>query len=294
MHRFLFFTGLILAFGLSSCNPGGKTGSSVKVISVSILPQQTIVSKIAGDKVIINVLVPEEANHETYEPTASQMVETGRSLAYFKLGELDFERSWLSKLGEGNPDMKIINTSEGIEMIEADAHEHGDHMHGGGVDPHIWLSVSAVRIQADNILKGLNEIDPENSAFYKSNHSRLLVSLDSLDAVLRTIFDSIPSRSFMIYHPSLGYFARDYDLEQIAIEQEGKEPSPTYMKHLIDLAEQKKIATIFISSQFNKQSAMVIAGQINAKVEEFNPLAPDWEANMLSIATKLAESTKNQ
>ena len=294
MYRYLYFTGLIFTLGLFACNSGGPANSGNNVISVSILPQEYIVSQIAGDKFSINVLVPEEANHETYEPTAGQMVKTGNSKAYFKLGYLDFERSWLSKLSESNPGMKVIDTSEGIEMIEEDSHEHGDHMHGGGIDPHIWLSVSAVKIQADNILKGLTGIDPENSVYYRNNHSRFMVSLDSLDAAIRVIFDSIPARGFMIYHPSLGYFARDYNLEQIAIEQEGKEPSPAYMKELIDVAEAKNINTIFISSQFNKQSAVVIAGQTGAKVEEFNPLAPDWHNNMLKIAAQLAASTQTK
>ncbi len=96
----------------------------------------------------------------------------------------------------------------------------------------------------------------------------------------------------MIFHPSLAYFARDYNLEQIPIEEEGKEPSPAYMRQLIDIAREKEITTIFISSQFNNQSAVTIARQLNARVEEFNPSSPDWSNNMRSIAQKLAGTIK--
>ncbi|NTW26636.1 MAG: zinc ABC transporter solute-binding protein, partial [Lentimicrobium sp.] len=169
-----------------------------------------------------------------------------------------------------------------------------DHRHEGGIDPHTWLSVSAARIQAGNILKGLNTIDPENETYYQANYNNFLIELDSLDSKIKNILAASDTRSFMIYHPSLAYFARDYKLEQIAIEQEGKEPSPAYMKELIDIAAEKKIRTIFISSQFNRQSAVTIAEQLNARVEEFNPSSPDWGNNLLLIAKKLAGSAEEQ
>lgn len=286
----LIFLGILTVI-LDSCRNTLPDNDKEKVITVTILPQQYVLSKIAGDKFRINVLIPEDANHETYEPTARQMVETGKSMAYFKVGHLDVEKSWLGRIGESNPGMKIYDTSEGFDLIRGEAHMHGDHVHEGGIDPHTWLSVSGLKAQADNILKELTEIDPENAGFYKSNHTHFAASLDSLDREIRSILDSAGTESFMIYHPSLGYFARDYNLTQIAIEQEGKEPSPAYMKELIDLARQKKINTIFISSQFNKQSAVTIAEQINAKVEEFNPSSPDWSKNMGSIARKIAGTT---
>ncbi len=294
MIRAFTFILILLLTGLWSCQNRGRSESADKTATVTILPQKYILEKIAGDKFRINVLIPEEANHETYEPTARQMIETGNSAVYFKVGHLDVEKSWLGKLAESNRGMKIFDTSEGYDLMSGEAHEHGDHIHEGGIDPHTWLSVSGVRVQAANMLKGLIEVDPENAGFYKSNHSLFTTSLDSLDKEIRMILSTAGTESFMIYHPSLGYFARDYNLHQIAIEQEGKEPSPAYMKELIDLARAKNIRTIFISSQFNKQSAATIAGQINAKVEEFNPSSPDWSNNLKSIAKKIALSAKEQ
>lgn len=294
MIRAFIFILILLLTGLWSCQNNRPSESADKTATVTILPQKFILGKIAGDKFRINVLIPEEANHETYEPSARQMIETGNSRAYFKVGHLDVEKSWLGKLAESNPGMKIFDTSEGYDLMSGEAHEHGDHTHEGGIDPHTWLSVSGVRVQAANMLKGLSETDPLNSEYYKSNYALFIASLDSLDKEIRMILSSAGTESFMIYHPSLGYFARDYNLHQIAIEQEGKEPSPAYMKELIDLARLNNIRTIFISSQFNKQSAETIAGQLNAKVEEFNPSSPDWSNNLKSIAKKIASSANEQ
>lgn len=292
MNKPLLLLTLFAFVILSSCNTAKSPENEAKIITVSILPQKTILEHIAGDKFQVNVLIPEEGNHETYEPTARQMAETGKSIAYFKLGHLDFELNWLDKLVQNYPDMKVVNTAKRLDLIVGEEIVHGDHVHAGGVDPHIWLSVSTVRVQAENMTKGLIELDPENTSFFEANLTRFAASLDSLDQQIREILATSETRSFMIYHPSLGYFARDYDLEQIAIEQEGKEPSPAYMKQLIDIAAEKNIGTIFVSSQFNKQSALTIAGQINAKVEEFNPISPDWHNNMLSIARQIAGSSR--
>jgi zinc transport system substrate-binding protein len=277
---------------ITSCQPKKKVSEDNKIITVSTLPQKTIISKISGDKFHINVLIPEEGNHETYEPTSKQMAETGKSMAYFKLGYLDFEINWLDNLKQNYPAMKIYDTSEGLDLIRGAEIHHGDHVHPSGVDPHIWLSVSAVRIQAGNILKGLIELDPEHKTYYENNYNGLVSALDSLDRQIRQIIDASGVKEFMIYHPSLGYFARDYNLEQIAIEQEGKEPSPRYMKQLIEIAREKQIRAIFVSSQFSKQSALALADQLNARVEEFNPVSADWDKNMLDIAEKIASSKR--
>lgn len=282
----LLFIVLIAAF--SSCTTNTGTSSDNKIVTVSILPQKTILAAIAGDKFTINVLIPEEGNHETYEPTAQQMAETGKSIAYFKLGYLDFEVNWLNKLTGNYPEMRLFDTSEGLELIRGEEVVHGDHVHHGGIDPHIWLSVKAVKVQAANILTGLKALDAPNSDYYEMNYAQFSMELDSLDQQINNIFETAETRDFMIFHPSLGYFARDYDLNQIPIELEGKEPSPAYMKQLIDLGREKQIKTIFVSSQFSKQSALAIAGQLDVAVVEFNPVDPNWEENMLYIAEKIA------
>lgn len=292
MKRYSILLFLLPGLIFGSClNQSGETDGRT-TITVSTLPQKTFVSRIAGDNFDINVLIPEDGNHETYEPTAKQMVETGKSVAYFKLGYLDFELNWLGKVAQSYPDIRFFDTSEGLDLIREQEIQHGDHTHPGGIDPHIWLSVSAAKVQAKNIMKGLSELDPDNSSFYEANYEAFLAELDDLDISIRRIIGESGVKSFMIYHPSLGYFARDYGLEQIAIEQEGKEPSPRYMKQLIETAGAEGIKAIIVSNQFNKQSALTLAGQLNARVEEFNPVSPDWEENMLDIAAKIAASNR--
>lgn len=290
--------GLVTLLGWSGCK-NKSTETSVKTITVSILPQKYLIQQIAGDKFKINVLVPQGSGPETYEPTAMQMQNLSKSSLYFTIGLLDFERSWYNRIRELNPELTIVNTSDGIELIQGhcdkdkDIHgdlEHNDHHHEG-IDPHTWLSIKAVKIQSLTIRDQLIRIDPANKNFYTNNQYIFSRHLDSIDALINNkIKTSIPM-AFMIYHPSLSYFSRDYGIEQIPIELEGKEPSPTYMCELIDLAKQKNIKTIFYSQQFDKRSAEIIANQLKISLSGFDPLAENIEENLLKITDQIINCT---
>jgi len=98
----------------------------------------------------------------------------------------------------------------------------------------------------------------------------------------------IPSRSFIIYHPALSYLARDYGLKQYSIEFEGKNPSPSQMKALIDRARKEGINVVFVQQGFDTKNATVIANEIGGKVYVINPLAYEWDKELIRIAHILA------
>lgn len=281
---------LIILAVFTGCNTTIEKDNKVS-ITVSILPQKYIVEQIAGDHFNINVLVPEGNGPETYEPTALQMQEVSKSKMYFMTGLLDFEQGWLTNVGKMHADLKIINTSESIELLTGhvcDDHHH-DHSHMG-VDPHIWLSLKAVKIQALNIFNQLVELDPLNKEIYNSNFHSFYHLLDSVDSIITQRYSDSGPQGFMIYHPSLSYYANDYGIEQISIELDGKEPSPAHMRELIDIATEKKINTIFYSEQFDKRSAETIAKQLSIKLAGFNPLAENIVENLLSITDQIITS----
>jgi zinc transport system substrate-binding protein len=238
------------------------------------------------------VLIPPGANPATYELSPSQMQKIDRAVAYFKVGSgLPFEEIWLDKISKLNPKMKIIDCSKNIEIMSgaADAHAtEGAH----GQDPHIWLSPRNAKIMVSNIAKGMAEVDSGNATTYEKNASVYQTKLDQLDITIRNEFEGITNRNFLIYHPAWGYFARDYDLNQIPIEIEGKEPRAADLTALVKLAKEKNLQTVFASPEFNTESARTIAKEIGGKVELIDPLAKDYGSNLTSVAIKLAQSMK--
>ena len=285
MKRFLYL--IILCVILAGCKgtpqkqaDSGKASRTEKpavTVTVTISPYKYFVDQIAKGKVDVNVMVSNGNNPETYEPYAQQMMELSKSALYLKVGSIGFEQTWMKKLQDNAPDMKVIDTSVGIKPAKTP---------GGNIDPHVWMSCSNARIIASNILKALCELEPKNKAFFEKNYLSLLKIIDKRDSTIREGFKNHPEmvRKFVIYHPILTYFARDYQLEQLAIEEEGREPSASQLKSLIERARKEKIKFCLIQAEFANRNTTTFINESHTKPMNINPLQGDWNRAMLEAA----------
>lgn len=277
-NYFLYF--LIVFLLIISCSQSDK--DQKPLITVSILPQKYFVERIAGDRFNVHVLTPPGASPETYEPTPTQMKTLVGSVIYFKNGFLMFEDHLAEKL-EASISAEIVDLSQGIDLIAADIVDHGDHVHMYGIDPHYWLSTPEVKIVAFTILKALVDIDSTNETEYQKNYNEFIDDIEKLDYHINKMLKDSKIRTFFIYHPAFAYFARQYDLKQIALEMDGKEPTASHMKTIIDLARNEDINTVLVQSQFNKTAAEIIANEIDGEVVLVDPLPENWLENMYEI-----------
>lgn len=281
---------------LTACNSKTKSKNG-KMLSVTIEPQRFFLEKIVGDAYHVNVLVPPGTSPETYEPTPATMTDLGKSEMYFKVGNLGYETAWARDLARNNPDVSIVDCSKQIELIYGESencsHHDGDHSghshsHAGAGDPHVWSSPKTAKLMAKNMYRALVFSNPDAVSLYKENFDALSQLIDDTDSTITQLLADIPSRSFIIYHPSLSYFARDYNLKQYSIEHEGKSPSPAQMKLLVDLAKKENIKIVFVQQGFDIKNGEVLAKEIGAKVYEINPLAYEWDKDMIRIAKIIA------
>ena len=272
-------------------------------VTVSILPQKYFVEKIAGEFVSVNVMVAPGASPATYEPRPSQMARLGKSSLYFAIG-VPFEKNWLDRFSQARPELPIIRTDKHATKRMMKAHHHGDE-HGDAheaekhdahkeeaelhPDPHIWLSPDLVATQVIIIRDALSVILPTRASRIRKNADAFLKEIRELDADIRTLIPNTgKERAFFVFHPSWGYFADAYGLEQIAIESEGKEPGPRQLAKLIRLAKEENATAIFIQPQFADRAARVIASRIGAEVVKIDPLAENWALNLRHAAKALA------
>ena len=260
----------------------GKASGTEKLavtvtVTVTISPYKYFVDQIAKGKVDVNVMVSNGNNPETYEPYAQQMMELSKSALYLKVGSIGFEQTWMKKLQDNAPDMKVIDTSVGIKPAKTP---------GGNIDPHVWMSCSNARIIASNILKALCELEPKNKAFFEKNYQSLLSIIDKRDSTIRESFKKDPDlvRKFVIYHPILTYFARDYQLEQLVIEEEGREPSASQLKSLIQRARKEKIKYCLIQAEFANRNTNTFINESHTKPMNINPLQGEWNWAMQEAA----------
>lgn len=253
------------------------------------MPQKYFVEKIAGDKFLINVMVPPGASHESYDPTPGQIAGLSKAIVYFRIGNIEFENVWIAKFSDIYPELSIVDLSAHLQLItNPDAHD----IHGQS-EPHTWMSPGNVRIMAKDIYKTLTGIDKENEGFYKLNCDHFIAEIDSINELIKSRLLNIKSTGFIIYHPALTYYARDYGLNQYPLEIEGKNPSAFVIRQLIEISKKENIKTIVVQKQFDQTKAQIIADETGGKIISIDPLDYEWSNQILEITDKLSTSLNN-
>ena len=291
----MIFLPLLLA-GLAACRTVPDPGIGRLRVAVSVPPQAYFVERIGGGQVDVTVMIPPGYSEVDFPLTPRAATALSEARLYVAVGHpsFEYERQYIRPFLARSPGIRVVDMSHGVRPLEGGGH---DHVHGeahGGGDPHVWVAPETVRIAAANIARGLEEIDPAHSAEYRANLRSFLAEIDRLDRDLRTLFAArIGHRKFMVYHPSWGYFAREYGLEQIAIEAEGKEPSAARLIQLIDRARHEGVKVLFVQAGFPRKSAQVIAAEIGGRLFPADPLERDWAANLRRVAAALHEASSD-
>ena len=292
---------------LSACTPrhapadpsadDSNPAQEMLTITVSIPPQKYFVERIGGDFVRVNVMSPPGADPHSYEPKPEQMRALSNSAAYYTIG-VEFEQTWMERIQSANPQMLIVDSTTGIERLPVPTHlneNNSDHTphpaeETQGLDPHVWTSPRLAKIIAQNIYQSLADLDAAHQPEFQKNLQALNLDIDLLDASIRHTLQGEQNAAFLVFHPSWGYFAQEYGLQQIAVEIGGQEPSPQELAQVIDTAKKQNIHIIFAQPEFSDKTAQTIAHEIQGKVLMISPLAEDWMTNLQAVADAFAEA----
>ncbi|MCJ7601438.1 MAG: zinc ABC transporter substrate-binding protein [Desulfobulbaceae bacterium] len=283
---------LFLAFTLTA-TAQADTKQKIPVF-VSILPQAFFVEKIGGDRVEVDVLVQPGQSPHTYAPTPRQMGRLAEARVYFRIG-VAFENAFIPKLENSMPGVPIVDTRQGIDLEKMTAHDgEDDQDHGEELDPHIWLDPLLVKKQAEIIKNTLAQLDPEGQPRYEKNFTAFISDIDALHARLTKALAPLHGKSFFVFHPAFGYFAKAYGLKQIAVQTGGNAPSARHLASLIESAKKNGVRVLFVQPQFSQKSAETVARAINGVVVALDPLARDYFTNMTGIAEALEKALADE
>ena len=271
---------VVIAAGLLSImafvgNPQNLDDGKIRVM-VTILPQAEFARAVGGNHVNVTVMVPPGQEPHTYAPKPSQMRDLERADVYFALGSgIEFELVWMDKFTALNNGMLVVDGSDGVHMI--------------GEDPHIWLSPRNVEAMVQNLEHGLEEVDPANASDYNHNAIEYLKRLDGLDKNISSALEPLAHRELLVLHPAWAYFAKDYGLNETAIQYQGKDPTTQYFAQVIDFAKENGIKVIFAEPQFSTRTADEMASEIGGVVVLVDDLAEDYIENLQTVADEIAE-----
>ncbi len=267
----------------------GITSAYAKInIVVSIPPQQAYVEEIGKDLVNITLLAPIGTNPNFYEPKRSQMTAVEQAHVYFTIGG-NFEKAWLPKMINQNKNMEIIDSSSGIEKTTMKSKNISDNQ-SPKKDVHVWTTPKNIAIIGKNIYETLVRYDIKNKDQYTKNYEEFLEKVRKTDEEIKTIFKDLKKDTkFMVYHPAWGYFAKEYHLEQLPIEIEGKEVKPKELQKMVEKAKSNNVKAILTQPEFSTKGAQVIANELGIKVVEISPINPYWSENLINLAKVIAE-----
>jgi len=289
LRSFLVFFLMVLSLSISCLN-----------LVVSIPPQKYFVEKIADENSDISVMIGPGVDAHSFSPTPSQLMRLAKADIYFSIG-LEFEETLLNKVININNSIRIVPLDSVCKKREMedpfdshDHHEHSGHSHGR-YDPHVWTSIENVKKMTERITEVLSEHEEEKRNIYRKRKESFFSELDELkETIKNNLSIRKENRFFMIFHPSWGYFAQEFDLVQIPVEIEGKEPTISELRHLMDFAEEKNVRTLFVQPQYGSKAPDIIADHIGAELQEIYALEYDYIDNMRLFSEKLRRSFEEE
>lgn len=250
-------------------------------VFVSILPQAYFVERVGGAYVDVEVLVGPGRSPATYEPTPKQIARLSRSRVYFRIGT-PFEKGFMEKLARTHQDLNVIDIRNGVTLRYFKSEERRQ-----VADPHTWLDPKRVKIMASTVCEGLIRAAPEHRTAFEENLKAFQADLDRVDSKISKTLAPLTGGKFYVFHPAFGYFGDSYGLTQVAVEIEGKEPTPKQLADLIERAKADKVKVVFVQPQFAGRNARTIAEAIGGAVVPMDPLSRDYLNNLEKMAGAL-------
>ena len=282
MKRFLQIATIAL---LSVACTTQKSGDNEKTIFVTIAPLQHLAEELTCGDFSVELLVKQGASPETFEPTSSDIARLSDAELVFSTGLISFEHSLTHNIGA-----RVVDLSEGITTLGGTcSHHHCNHSHG--IDPHIWTSPRELRTMVGNMHRALMSHYPDSTK-YNDAAGRIIARLDSLDSYCQARLGDGTKRAIMIYHPAYTYLAHNYNIEQIAIENEGKEPTAKHLIELVERGRQMGIRTIFHQPQYSASKIGSIADELNAEIVVTDPLSFDIESEIRRVVDLLSKDNE--
>jgi len=273
---FLFFT---ISSVLMGCD-NTMTEHDKPIVAVSIIPQAAFVEEIAGDLIEVITIIPPGYSPGNYEPSARTMEEISHASVYFTIGVP-------TEAGNILPDIENI---EVVHLENLVAAVYPDLTFSEGRDPHIWLSIKRVKVMVQIIADKLADIDPDNADLYQTNAGLFISELDGTNNQIVEIFSDVTMDKFIVFHPAFAYFANEYGLEMVALEEDGKEATASHLQEVIDLAALYQIEYVFNQAEIDSSQVESFADEIDAFVVTLYPLSDDYCANLIQMAEAIREA----
>ncbi|TVP61904.1 MAG: ABC transporter substrate-binding protein, partial [Leptolyngbya sp. LCM1.Bin17] len=286
--------------------PDGAIATDLTVMT-TILPITQFTNAVVGDRAEVIPLMPTNVDPHDFQASPADVQALVNADVLVKNGlEMEFFLDDLIANAE-NPDLVMIDSSEGIavlsnEAVEGHGHDHGhshghshdhdheeagataaDHDHGhshadgghhhhGEYNPHIWLDPKRAIQQVENIRDGMIAVDPEGEEIYTANAAAFIAELEALDAEIAEQLAPFAGQTFVAFHDFAPYFAESYGLDaEFLVDVPTVNPAPEDVKRVMDTVEASNLKTLLTEPTAGEDAFDAIARDLGVEVGMFDP-----------------------
>ena len=270
---------------VSSNNSGSKKKLAVLTSFYPMYVSTINITKNIAEVEVINMTKPQTGCLHDYQLTPEDL-KTLEKADVFVINGAGME-AFIDKALKQQPNLKVIEASQGIELIKDD---------NGEENPHVWVNITNNILQVRNIAEQLSSIDSANAAKYKSNAEEYIKKLETLRAKMHQSLDGIENKNIITFHEAFPYFAKEFNLNIAAvIEREpGTEPSPKELDETINTIQNSQITALFAEPQYPAKAAETIARETGVRVYALDPVVSgdlnlDSYINIMELNLKTLE-----
>jgi zinc transport system substrate-binding protein len=282
-RRRFFLLALVLFLGTILPCFGARMYAPRLKVFVSIPPMLEAVSNIGGPRFEVSLLIPPGYTPENFSPNSRTFNDLSHAKALLTIG-MPYEKALVSRLRQSMPQVRLFDMTDGMTFRDFPGHD--------GIpapDPHVWLSIQNMECFALNAGKALAQLLPEEARDIQMRANVYVGKLRKLRAELVAIMAPLKGKTMLVTHPAFGYFAADFELRQLAVEREGKEPGPQELGEFIKLAQAENCRTLFFPLQHGDRLAYIVAKRISLTmdVKPLDPLPKAYLEGMKQLAEAL-------
>lgn len=290
----------VMLLSLAACQSADVAAEPAKTepaltVAVGIVPEAAFVEAVAGDLVSVVTMVPPGSSPANYQPTAAEMQALSDAAIYFTLQMPTEKANILPKVTEFNKNIQIVDLRAAAAAVYPLLSGDGEELDASAtdsVDPHLWLSPKRAVVMVQTIADQLSAVDAANKDTYQANAADYIAQLTALDAEIQVAVSTLTNKSFLIYHAAYGYFAYDYGLTMVALENEGKQATAEDLQAVIDYAKQNQITTVFYQEEFDDSQAATVAEEIGGAVQKVAPLSFDYIQGLKDFVSALSKTVE--
>ena len=261
---------------LTGCNNSAESNNSIEsnnklTIVTSFYPMYISTLNIVKDipdVEVINMTAPQTGCLHDYSLSTKDL-KTLSSADIFVINGAGME-SFLDDVIDEYSDLKIIEASNGISLIEDTDHDEHEH----DVNPHVWVSISKNIEEVSNIAKELSAFDPNHASEYEANADAYIAKLENLRTEMHAALDNVNNKDIITFHEAFPYFAEEFNLNiagVIEVEPDS-EPSAKEVENIISIINEKNIKALFTEPQYSSKIADTIAKETGASIYTLGPI----------------------